>query len=509
MRDEDLVRDGAPRVDPEDFPPSVEAAGIALPLEYAQHEAREDDGLTVRVPVEALAVLDPAPFEWLVPGLLAEKVEALVRSLPKHLRVRLFPIEEVVAGACEMLAAQRADGRAGSLKSALARHLERVAQCPVAATDFRDEMLAPHLRMRFAVLDADGTVLATGRDLEVLTARFAGIAHDRLRAAIDPATDAVAGLERDAVDALPDEPLAESIRYRRAGIELTGFPSLVIEWETEPGAKHGTVRERVALRVLDSAFSARDAHAAAVGVLAARELRDAVEHHVAYDALCEDLVARVERWQGPLPGALDAVEVVARLVAAQAIAEAPRAPRSAAEFSAMLRAAGRDLHDRVSLALRTVHALLGEGLEVLDRLRGVRADAAGGPRERVLARLCEVLPPANITGIASCARDELAQRLRLVTMLRMRLERSYAAGESRDREIDDELSALRVRVQAARAERGRSPQSLDAIRAMFEELEIGRFAPKIPRRFAASERRLLEMLERAETGNARNARDAR
>jgi hypothetical protein len=91
----------------------------------------------------------------------------------------------------------------------------------------------------------------------------------------------------------------------------------------------------------------------------------------------------------------------------------------------------------------------------------------------------------------------------------MRLERSYAAGESRDREIDDELSALRVRVQAARAERGRSPQSLDAIRAMFEELEIGRFAPKIPRRFAASERRLLEMLERAETGNARNARDAR
>ena len=524
MRDEDLVRDGARRVDPTEFPQRFEAAGLSLPLDYAQREELDDDGITVRVPVEALAVLDPAPFEWLVPGLLAEKVEALVRSLPKHLRVRLFPIEEVVAGACEMLLAQKAEGRARSLRAALARHLEGVAQCPVAAGDFRDELLPKHLAMRFAVLDADGSVLATGRDLAALTARFAGIAGDRLRAAIDPASDLVAQLERDEVEALPDEPLAATLSFRRAGIELTGYPALVVEREAlEGGPRDGTrgessgnrtdptrearagsagrsvfgraVRERVALRVLDSAYTAHHAHPAAVGVLAARELRDAVEHHVAYDALCEDLVARADRWQGPLPGALDAVDLVARLVAAQAIAEAPRAPRSATELAAVVRAAGRDLHERASIALRTVHAVLGEGLEVLGRLRDVDPDPSGSPRERVLARLYEVLPPANLAGIAPCDRDELAQRLRLATMLRMRLDRLRETGAAKDREIDDEIADLRARVRSARSERGRSVESIDALRRMFEEIEISRFAPKLPRRFAASERRLLELLD--------------
>ena len=71
------------------------------------------------------------------------------------------------------------------------------------------------------LLDADGSVLATGRDLAALTARFAGIAGDRLRAAIDPASDLVAQLERDEVEGLPDEPLAATLSFRRAGIELT------------------------------------------------------------------------------------------------------------------------------------------------------------------------------------------------------------------------------------------------------------------------------------------------
>jgi hypothetical protein len=79
-------------------------------------------------------------------------------------------------------------------------------------------------------------------------------------------------------------------------------------------------------------------------------------------------------------------------------------------------------------------------------------------------------------------------------MLMARLERLREIGASRDRAIDDELAPLRVRVLAALRERSRPLASIDAIRGMWEEIEISRFAPKLPRAFPASERRLEDLL---------------
>ena len=163
MRDTDLMRDGAQRVDALAYPRQLTVESLALPLDYAHDPDDIGDGVTARIPVEALSVLDPAPFEWMVPGVFAEKIEALIRSLPKHLRVRLFPVEEVVQGAVEAIPFGK-----GSLKSRLARHLTGVAQAEISASDFREEQLPSHLTMRFCVVDADGTVLGEGRDLSVL-----------------------------------------------------------------------------------------------------------------------------------------------------------------------------------------------------------------------------------------------------------------------------------------------------------------------------------------------------
>jgi hypothetical protein len=79
-------------------------------------------------------------------------------------------------------------------------------------------------------------------------------------------------------------------------------------------------------------------------------------------------------------------------------------------------------------------------------------------------------------------------------MLMARLERLREIGASRDRAIDDELAPLRARVITALRERSRPLASINAIRSMWEEIEISRFAPKLPRAFPASERRLEELL---------------
>ena len=88
MRAEDLLKDGALRADPLDFPQQLAVDALMVPLVYT-HDPRDDtDGVTARVPVEALALINPAPFEWMVPGVLGEKIDALIRSLPKQLRAR-------------------------------------------------------------------------------------------------------------------------------------------------------------------------------------------------------------------------------------------------------------------------------------------------------------------------------------------------------------------------------------------------------------------------------------
>ena len=79
-------------------------------------------------------------------------------------------------------------------------------------------------------------------------------------------------------------------------------------------------------------------------------------------------------------------------------------------------------------------------------------------------------------------------------MLSARLERLREIGPARDRAIDDELAPWRARVEEACASPRRTPEEVHAIRRMFEEIEISRYAPKLPRAFPASEKRLEAML---------------
>jgi ATP-dependent helicase HrpA len=489
MRDEDLLKDGAERTDASQYPQEITLDALAVPLVYAHDPEDARDGVSARIPVEALALVDPQPFEWLVPGLLAEKIDALVRSLPKHLRVRLFPIEEVVQGAVETIEFGK-----GMLLAKLARHLSAVAGTEIAPQDFRRELLPAHLSMLFVIVDADGRELGAGRDLAALVRQFAELGRDRLRASIDVATDPVARMEHASLDAMPEAGVPRIVRYSRAGISLSGYPALVAE-------AAGT---RVALRVLDVESAALRTQAGGVSVLIAREIREAVEHHVAYHPLAEELCALLAR-----AGIEDAVAFVARSVARIAVGDSMTAPREPAALLAIARSAERTLAESVAFVVRTMHAMLVATEEILARTRGIRPNAQGGPKEQILARLAEVL--ARETGAASIAdpiatlsqgleaiatadRDELAQRARLIAMLVARLERLREIGPARDRAIEDELAPWRVRVEAALRSRTRSLVELTALSRMFEEIEISRFAPKMPRNFPASEKRLAALL---------------
>ncbi len=153
----------------ERFPDHLAAGPVVVPLRYRFDPGNEDDGVSALVPLHVLNQLPEEPFAWLVPGLFDEKITALVRALPKALRVNFVPVPDAVARVMPLLDIGR-----GSLHAQLADALSRVGGIRVPRDSFREDVLPTHLRMNFLLVNEAGDVLARARSLAELRARHAG-----------------------------------------------------------------------------------------------------------------------------------------------------------------------------------------------------------------------------------------------------------------------------------------------------------------------------------------------
>ncbi|MCI5182921.1 MAG: DUF3418 domain-containing protein, partial [Candidatus Electrothrix sp. AW1] len=145
------------------FPKTLATPQGELRLHYVFQPGKEEDGVTVDIPVSCCSALAPAQFEWLVPGLLEEKVIALLRGLPKRLRKLFVPLPDTAALLLDSLKLYQ-----GSLYPALERLLLRRFQVRVTRADWQLENLPLHLRMRFRLCDEQGKTLYYTRDFHKL-----------------------------------------------------------------------------------------------------------------------------------------------------------------------------------------------------------------------------------------------------------------------------------------------------------------------------------------------------
>ncbi|MCW2757888.1 MAG: hrpA, partial [Nocardioidaceae bacterium] len=158
-----LVHEAAGEVTDADYPDTWQEGSLALPVSYTFEPGRDEDGVTVDVPLATLNQLGAAPFTWQVPGLRLELVTALIRSLAKPLRVNFVPAPDV---ARDFLAAV-APGEE-TLPDALSRYLRARTGVHVPPDAWDWAKVPVHLRPRFRVVDDTGSVLAEGRDLEAI-----------------------------------------------------------------------------------------------------------------------------------------------------------------------------------------------------------------------------------------------------------------------------------------------------------------------------------------------------
>ncbi len=200
---ESLLRKDAAGVDSQAFPREIRQRGARFRLDYHFDPGARDDGVTMTVPLPLLNQVDAAACEWLVPGMLREKVEAMLKSLPPRLRRHVAPPAAYAAGFVERWA-----DRFGEmpLVEALRQDLRAERSLQVAAADFRTEALPTHLVMRLRLVAPDGRFIAESRSLAALRAEHGARAQGAFQAALAD----VAGRLREAT---PD---AKSSR-RRSG----------------------------------------------------------------------------------------------------------------------------------------------------------------------------------------------------------------------------------------------------------------------------------------------------
>ena len=161
-----LLRHAGEGITGESFPGHLTIHGQELPLEYHFNPGEGEDGISVRLPLPMLNQFSASVFEWLVPGLLADKILALLKTLPKTVRRPLVPLPQARDHCLENV--KEAD-KDKPLTAVLSHRLKQRYGVDIPAEAWRTVDLSNHFRILFKVVDEKtGKVLTQGRDLHEL-----------------------------------------------------------------------------------------------------------------------------------------------------------------------------------------------------------------------------------------------------------------------------------------------------------------------------------------------------
>lgn len=177
---DDLMRHEAAGITTDLFPKLLPGAGVEMGLSYHFEPGSARDGVTLTVPLFVLNQVSAARCEWLVPGMLKEKVHLLLKSLPQKLRRNCVPLPQYAADFFERVTDQNSFGR-GTLIDALIADVRVHANITPLLTDFKAETLPAHHFMNFKVIDEHGRQLEMGRNLATLQAEFGGQARQQFQ----------------------------------------------------------------------------------------------------------------------------------------------------------------------------------------------------------------------------------------------------------------------------------------------------------------------------------------
>ncbi|WP_281783436.1 ATP-dependent RNA helicase HrpA [Sinimarinibacterium flocculans] len=436
MAEADALRPGASTDIEDQFPDHLDVHGIRIALSYHHDPGAEHDGVTFHIPLAQVHALQAADFDWLVPGLLAAKLEGLIRTLPNRQRRAFTPAAEFAQAA-----AARLEPPGGDLLARLCEALTAMTGAAVAPGDFDPERLDAHLRPRFQLEDAQGAVLGTADSLYGLQHRHRDAARTALNRAAE--TDPVlARWSRREITDWDFDDLPEQVQLASGA---HAWPGLAVD---------GT---RIDLRLFESPDAAQLAHRNGVRALLLARMPDRLR----------DLGKSVRSKLGMLAPAfaLD-IDAIAQQLAARSAGSVllrDDAPRSRAAFQAALESRGAFSID-AQRRLDEVQSWLNKARELRARLRGL-----GERWPASLADLRSQLDSLFAAGFVAAIPDAQWSRVGLyLRAIDVRLER-LPNKPARDDDLTRQLAPLAARL----------PAPFHAARWVLEEWRIALFAQEL------------------------------
>lgn len=453
-----LFRNSAPEITPEQFPDRWRHGRMELPLSYRFTPGAGDDGVTLTVPLALLGQIDERRTHWLVPGLLEEKIVALLRALPKQTRKHFIPVPDFARAAAEALEPGR-----GDLYAELTAVLLRMTGKEVPLSLW-NEPADEHLRLRIVVTGPGGKVVASGRDLGVLREAV----QDKAEAA--PASPAVEAFERDAVDGWDFDALPERLEFEEDGYTIERYPGL---------AENG---DRVALRLFDDPDTALRATRGGIARLLALELRDEQRY------LTKNL-PQLQRFClvfAPLAAAevLRADLFVA--AAERCFLDDGALPRDRAAFESLLRER-RGAYVAVATALaQQLGAVLGAYAEVRARLnRELPLSWVEAARD-IEAQIAALVYPGFLRATPPTWLEQMPRYFAAIQRRLDKLDRE----PDRDRLRRSQIEPLFARIHGGESIGRREPAGVRQYKWLLEELRVSLFAQELGTREKVSVKRL-------------------
>lgn len=297
---EELMRHEAAGITTQAFPKTLRMGGVDCTVTYLHEPGDARDGVTVDVPLFALNQVNEERCEWLVPGMLKDKVQALIKTLHQRPRSRLVPLPDTAARMTEQLLQPEIFG-GGSLTDAVLKLVRDATSLDIKRNDMKLDMLPAHLFMNFRVVDEHGRQLGAGRNLGALKGELGSQARGAFQAlaglknlakAVEPEKFAGQGSPKDSASNRPPAQaghgqyaiekiapkaperytgwsfgeLPELMEIRKGAQTLIGFPALI------------DLGDAVTIEVFDEPEAAAAKHRAGLRRLFSLQIRDALKY---------------------------------------------------------------------------------------------------------------------------------------------------------------------------------------------------------------------------------------
>ncbi|MFZ4481448.1 MAG: ATP-dependent RNA helicase HrpA, partial [Rhodoferax sp.] len=490
---EELMRHEAAGITTDAFPRAVRLGGIDCACSYLHEPGDAKDGLTVTVPLFVLNQVNEERCEWLVPGMLKDKIQALIKTLHQRPRSRLVPLPETAGKMAQALNVPEVFGQ-GSLLDAVLKLVRQATSLDIVRADIKLDVLAPHFFMNLRVVDEHGRQLGTGRNVAAIKADLGAQARGAFQALAGLKLARVAGdpalvMQGEAAPASTGRPsrdlqapatalagqrytdwtfgeLPELLEIQKAGQTLIGYPGLV------------DAGDAVSIEVFDEPDAAAARHRIGLRRLFSLQIRDALkylEKNIPELQKMAVLFTQVGKAaDGAVGGTLEELREQIIAVALDRAFLLEPLPANEADFRRRLDEGRGRLTLIASEVARLAAAVLTEYSCAARKIKDSRnAPEASSDAAQQLARL---MPKRFLLQTPWTALQHYPRYLKAITA---RLEK-YRADPARDAARAAELRPLEQRYWRLLAERkGALDARLQEFRWLLEELRVSFFAQEL------------------------------